>query len=274
MHTPENLLRIMSFNVRCIGVPVDDTAWEDRRDTVARVIGAYGATVAGLQEPARRQIDDLLARVPGYGWFGAGRLDGRDEGEFTPIFYRQERIQVLEQSTFWLSERPEMPGSMGWDATCPRIVTWGRLRDRLTNRMFFHFNTHFDHNGERARLESARQLLAAIARIAGAEPLVVTGDFNCTESSVPYRLLTQGEPSDTCRERLRLMDARHAALLGHTGPDFTFNALDDSEPVHSKIDYIFTANGVQVLRHEILSDTSEGRFPSDHLPVVAELAIG
>lgn len=264
----------MSFNVRCIGVPVDYPAWGERRDPVARVIGAYGAAVAGLQEPVRRQIDDLMARLPGYAWFGAGRLDGKDAGEFTPVFYRQERIQVLEQSTFWLSDRPEVPGSMGWDATCARIVTWGRLRDRLTGRIFFLFNTHFDHHGARARLESARQLLAAIARIAGAEPLVVTGDFNCTESSMPYRLLTQGDPAEARSEQLRLTDARPAALLGHSGPDFTFNALDNSEPLNSKIDYIFVANAVQVLRHGILSATWEGRFPSDHLPVVAELAIG
>lgn len=264
----------MSFNIRCVGSPVDDTAWEKRRDAVARVIGAYGAAVAGLQEPVRRQIDDLAARLPGYAWFGAGRLDGRDMGEFTPVFYRPDRIQVLEQSTFWLSERPEVPGSMGWDATCVRIVTWGRLRDRRTDRVFFLFNTHFDHHGARARLESARQLLAAIARLAGAEPLVVTGDFNCTESSAPYRLLTQGDPSDARRERPRLTDARHAALWGHSGPGATFNALGESEPLDAKIDYIFVANGVQVLRHGILSATGEGRFPSDHLPVVAELAIG
>lgn len=270
MRMPDNrALRVMSFNVRCPGGQDGEHAWERRYGPVIRVIQGYGTDVAGLQEPVRGQIEDLHAGLARYAWFGAGRLDGREAGEFTPIFYRQDRIQVLEQDTFWLSERPETPGSVGWDAGCVRIVTWGRLHDRLTDRAFFHFNTHFDHHGALARLQSAQLLLEAVARLAGPAPVVVTGDFNCTESGEPYRLLTGA--GSARGGLLRLEDARHAARLGHHGPEFTFNAFGYPQALRTKIDHIFVANGVTVLRHGILSDAWRVGTPSDHLPVVAEI---
>lgn len=262
----------MSFNVRCIGGPEDVPAWGRRRDSVAQVIGSSGADLAGLQEPVTTQIDDLMARLPGYEWVGAGRLDGVEAGEFTPIFYRRERFQVLEQGTFWLSGRPQESGSVGWDASCVRIVTWGRLRDHLTGRVFFHFNTHFDHSGERARLESARLLLGAVAGRAGGYPVVVTGDLNCEEASEPYRLLT-GEGYGANAGSPVLRDARHAALKGHSGPELTFNAFAGAGGLSARIDYVLVANGVTVLRHEILFPSEGGSFPSDHLPVIAEVVM-
>ena len=260
-------LRFMSFNIRYNNPGDGENAWPNRKDFAASMIRFHRADFAGLQEALKGQIDDLAERLPEYGWFGVGRDDGKEGGEFTPIFYRKDRFEFLEKSTFWLSEEPEVPGSRGWDTAITRIVTWGRFRDKTTGKVFFHFNTHFDHRGLQAREESARLLLIKIEKIAETAPIIVTGDFNCMESSIPYQILTKGDGSEA------LKDARYISVHGHHGPTGTSSGFKVAGTPGRKIDYIFIKNGVQVLQHGVLSDTWDGRFPSDHLPVLAEVII-
>ena len=156
------------------------------------MIRFHGADVVGLQEALRGQITDLEAALPQFGWFGSGRVADRG-GEHSAVLFRKDRLEVLAESTFWLSETPAVAGSRSWDAALPRIVTWAKLRDRRDGTAFHLFNTHFDHLGEAARRESARLLLRKIAEIAGPDgPVLVTGDFNTTPDSEPYRILTAG----------------------------------------------------------------------------------
>ena len=228
----------------------------------------HGADVVGLQEALRNQIADLEAALPRFGWFGTGRSAERD-GEHCAVLYRRDRLEVLAESTFWLSETPEVAGSRGWDAALPRIVTWGRLRDRRTGAIFHLFNTHFDHKGETARRESARLLLRKVDEIAGRDgPVVLTGDFNTTPDSEPYHILTTGDGT-----RPTFVDALHASSYPHHGPTSSWNAFKAIEPGR-RIDFILVRPPVEVRQHGILSDTFDGRFPSDHLPVLAEVGIG
>ena len=260
-------LRVMSFNIRYNTARDSANAWPHRKDMAASMIRFHHADLAGLQEALKGQIDDLVERLPGYGWFGVGRDDGREKGEFSAIFYRKDRFELLEESTFWLSEEPEVIGSKGWDAAITRIVTWGKLRDRSTGKVFFYFNTHFDHRGVRAREESASLLLTKVKEIAGTTPVIVTGDFNSSESSEPYRILTESTSTESLR------DARYLSVHGHHGPTGTWSGFEVAGTPGEKIDHIFVKNGVRVLQHGMLSDTFDGRFPSDHLPVLAEVVI-
>jgi len=258
-------LRVMSFNIRYDNPADGEDAWSKRRAKVASMIRFHGADVVGLQEALRNQIADLEAALPHFGWFGTGRSAERD-GEHCAIFFRRDRMEVLAESTFWLSETPEVAGSRAWDAALPRIVTWGKLRDRRTGAVLHFFNTHFDHRGETARRESARLLLQMVAEIAGKEgPVVVTGDFNATPESEPYRILTTGGGA--------LVDALHASRCPHHGPTSSWNAFEAIEPGR-RIDFILVRPPVEVRQHGILSDTFDGRFPSDHLPALAEVSIG
>jgi len=258
-------LRVMSFNIRYDNPADGEDAWSKRRATVASMIRFHGADVVGLQEALRNQIADLEAALPHFGWFGTGRSAERD-GEHCAILFRRDRMEVLAESTFWLSETPEVAGSRAWDAALPRIVTWGKLRDRRTGAVLHFFNTHFDHRGETARRESARLLLQMVAEIAGKEgPIVVTGDFNATPESEPYRILTTGGGA--------LVDALHASRCPHHGPTSSWNAFEAIEPGR-RIDFILVRPPVEVRQHGILSDTFDGRFPSDHLPALAEVSIG
>jgi endonuclease/exonuclease/phosphatase family metal-dependent hydrolase len=257
----------MSFNIRYDNPADGEDAWPRRRTKVASMVRFHGADVVGLQEALRSQIADLEAALPELGWFGVGRSAERD-GEHCAVLYRKDRLEVVAHDTFWLSETPAVAGSRSWDAALPRIVTWGRLRDRRTGLAFVVLNTHFDHLGETARRESARLLLRKVAEIAGPDgPVVVTGDFNTTPDSEPYRILTTGDGA-----RGALVDALHASSLPHHGPTSSWNGFKAIEPGR-RIDFILVRPPVGVRQHGILSDTFDGRFPSDHLPVLAEVSV-
>ena len=186
----QNSLRVMTFNIR-YNEPRDGVnAWTNRKTKVADVIRFHKADLVGVQEAQYNQLQDLEKLLPDFAWCGVGRTDGKLEGEFSAILYRKSRFKLLQTETFWLSETPEKAGSKGWDANYPRIVTWAKFLDKKTKKTFFHFNTHFDNIGEKARTESAKFLLAQTEKISGKFPFVVTGDFNAKESTNVYQILT------------------------------------------------------------------------------------
>lgn len=267
---PEAGLRVMSFNIRYANPADGPDAWPNRREMVARLMHFHAADLVGAQEVLKGQLDDLERLLPEYGWVGVGRDDGREAGEFCPILYRRSRLEVLASETFWLSETPDRP-SKSWDSSLNRIVTWARLRDRRTGLTFVHFNTHFDHRGEEARRQSARLLRERAARLAGEMPFIVTGDFNATSESEPYRILAQAEAIEGAGP---FLDAQALAPFGHHGPKGTFWGFGETCVPDKRIDFIFVRTGIAVLRYGHLSDTYDGRHPSDHLPVLAEVAIG
>jgi endonuclease/exonuclease/phosphatase family metal-dependent hydrolase len=259
-------LRVMSFNIRLDTSHDGLNAWLYRKDLAAGMVHLHRPDVVGLQEALPGQVDDLAARLPDFAWVGVGRDDGVRKGEFAAIFYRRARFTLLDQGTFWLSETPDVPGSMGWDACCIRIVTWAKLVDVATDTVFFFYNTHFDQAGMVARRESARRLLKDIHTRAGSLPVIVAGDFNCAESATPYRWSTGGLQ----KIPLRLYDAKIQTATPHHGPSGTFHAFTGE--LRDRIDYIFVSEAVRVLRHATLADYWDGgRYPSDHMPVVADL---
>jgi endonuclease/exonuclease/phosphatase family metal-dependent hydrolase len=256
----------MSYNIRYDDPRAGQIAWANRREMVASVIRFHGADVVGLQEALANQLVDLERMLPGFAAFGVGR-DGAQKGEYSAILYNKARFALLTGHTFWLSETPSVPGKRGWDADFPRIVTWAKFRDRATGDTFFLFNTHFDHKGARARVESSRLLLESIGRIAGSRvPVIVTGDLNFDEAAEGYKILTLGSVGAR-----KLHDARYVSLHGHHGPSATFNDFKLLVADSRKIDYVLVSDGIKVRQHAVLADTWDGRFPSDHFPVLAEV---
>lgn len=258
----DTTLQVMTFNIR-YNTPNDgEHAWPHRLERVASTIRFHAADVVGLQEALRGQIDDLAAQLPGYAWFGVGRDDGRDAGEFSPVFYRTDRLDLEDQGTFWLSETPEVPGSKSWDAAITRIATWGRFRDRTTDETLLLLNTHFDHVGQQAREQSARLITDRLAALAGDLPVVVTGDFNVEPDNPAYATMTA-----------YLRDAQVVSETPPHGPAGTFYGFTvEMGEAERRIDYIFVGDGVQVQRYGALADQWNGLYPSDHLPVLAEIA--
>jgi endonuclease/exonuclease/phosphatase family metal-dependent hydrolase len=240
---------------------------------VASVVRFHAPAVVGLQEPLAHQYADIRERLPDYAWEGVGRIDGEAAGEFCPLGWRTACVEPVDRGTVWLSETPDVPGTSYPSAGKPRLVTWARLA--VGGRELLVCNTHFDHESERARVRSARQLRRLVADLGGWDegglttPTVVLGDFNCTPGSRPYRLLT-GDDDDGVNGP-PLTDAMDASEQPHHGPTNTFERFM-SEP-DRKIDHVLVAGDVAVRQHAVAADHWDGRPPSDHCPVVAELVL-
>lgn len=258
-------VNVMSFNIRYNNPADGPNAWPHRKDWVAEII-RENADVAGLQEVRKGQLDDLKERLPAFEFYGVGRDDGKDAGEFVPIAWKKDRFTAIDKGAFWLSETPAEPGSKSWDAALPRVTTWVRLKDGQTGGSLLAVNTHFDHRGEQARRESAVLLRDWIAKHAEGVPVVLTGDFNTLPDSVPYRNLTAESGGTTLRDSRLAVDAPQ-------GPESTWNGFNEIVPGR-RIDFIFTRGVAKPTAFRTLDETRENRFPSDHLPVVAKVVLG
>ena len=258
-------IRVMSFNIRYANPGDGEHAWSHRRPLVRQILAFYAPDVLGVQEAVDGQVKHLAHDLPGYDWIGVGRNDGKAAGEFCPIFYRTDRLELIESDTFWLSQTPAEIGSRGWDAALPRIATWAHFRDRASGKEFIALNTHFDHRGEEARTESARLIVErfeADEAIPGDLPVVITGDFNATPESEVYETLA-GALTDT-----------RTAVETPLGPEGTFSTFTADGQTNRRIDYIFVNDGFDVARAGTLSPHWNGRHASDHFPVVADVVVG
>lgn len=255
----------MTFNIRYNTAADSLNAWPYRKDKVASQILFHKAHIVGVQEALPDQIVDLQQRLPQYKYAGVGRDDGKQKGEYSAIFYDTTRLQALQTKTFWLSQTPQTPGSKSWDAAITRIVTWVKFRDHKTKKIFFAFNTHFDHIGKIARRESAKLLLQKVKEIAGSTPAVITGDFNAEPADEPVQIIKDKF------NPLHFTDAKEISRTPHYGPTGTFNGFKNKERNDQPIDYILLKGKWNVLTHATISQTWQGRFASDHFAVIAVL---
>ena len=259
-------LRVMTFNIRYGTAPDSANSWPQRRHLTFSVISDFAPAVLGVQEALRFQLDEIGRELNHYGEIGVGRDDGVEAGEYSAILYDRSRLEVLEQGTFWLSDTPDVPGSMTWGNQYPRIVTWARFRDGATGAAFYVFNTHWDHESQPARERSAGMLLERIrTRSTVDDPVLLMGDFNAGEDNAAFRALLR--PSDG----LRLYDT-FRALHPDARETGTYHAFrgDRSRP---RIDAILASPEWQTLAAAIVLESENGVYPSDHFPVTTTLVL-
>ncbi|OYP39226.1 hypothetical protein CGZ80_00420 [Rhodopirellula sp. MGV] len=260
----ENTLRVMSFNLRYGKANDGENHWDKRKPFVATVINDFSPDLMGTQETLDFQKDFVLEQTSGYQYFGRSRMN--TPNEHCGIFYKSDRFVQLAGGHFWLSESPEVPESKSWDSSLPRMATWVLLQDKQgSDRPILFVNTHFDHRGKQARLESGRLLSERIGRLAKTanDPLIiVTGDFNCDAGSEPYQALVDNESlKDTYREV-------HVTERSDEG---TFNSwVGKSEG--ARIDWIAVSKDATVKDAEVVRTSFDGHFPSDHYPITATIA--
>jgi len=257
----------MSFNIRFDNTGDGKNAWPNRKQMVAQTIRFHKADVVGIQEALHTQILDLQALLPEYDWRGVGRDDGQKKGEFAPIFYKKFSFHAIKTGNFWLSEHPDKPGR-GWDAACPRVVTWVEFKDKKSGTIFYFFNTHFDHMGLEARKNSAVLLIKRIDQIDKKIPLILSGDFNCTSQDEPYKILITG-----LNKKSGLQNSMDISLYGHYGGTQTFTGFDEVKRPGMIIDFIFVRSVNKVLYHGIIAEKWDNRYASDHYPVYAEIQL-
>lgn len=255
-------LHVMSFNIRFDAegtTPGQADYWGDREPLVTRLVTTEQPTLLGVQEAEFHQLGAIERGLPEHRMVGYGR-DGGSGGEYSSIFYDAKRLAVLEWDQFWLSDTPDVIGSATWGSNVTRIVVWARMVDRTTNTEFLAVNTHFDHESENARVESARAIVDLAAEHKDL-PVVLTGDFNSDApgSGAHTTLVESGAFLDTWTAA-----ARHLTSAYGTFPDY-----EDPVVGAKRIDWILVSPGTTVLEAAINTTTYAGRWPSDHTPVQA-----
>ncbi len=283
----KHTMNVATFNLRYDSKEdsIDGNGWKQRYPVAAQLIRFHDFDIMGTQECFHHQLNDLEKELPGYKYIGVGRDDGKTEGEYAAIFYKENKFNLLKEGNFWLSENTEIPNK-GWDAVCIRICTWGEFQEIETGLRFFFFNLHMDHIGVEARKNSAQLILNKIKTLTNGEPVILTGDFNVDQNNESYHLLNT---SGVLKDAYELADICYAT-------NGTFTGFDPNTKTDSRIDHIFLTKNFHVLRYGILTDSYRSkttpdasktkkkdapqeisfgkytsRLPSDHFPVMVQV---
>ena len=278
-----------SYNIRLkvSSDSVKGNVWGKRCQVMCDQLNFMSPDIFGTQEVLHVQLLDMLDRLDGYDYIGVGRDDGSTGGEYAAIFYKTDRLRLLDYGNFWLNETPDRPG-LGWDAACIRICTWGKFASQTAtdDEAFYFFNLHMDHVGVVARREAAKLIVSKVREIAQGAPVIVTGDFNVDQNDEIYSIFT----------RSSLLKDSYLASRIRFAENGTFNSFDTDLYTDSRIDHIFVSPSIGVDAYGILTnsywtpdnDSSElmkghdapqeidfsryvRRQPSDHYPVFVRI---
>ncbi len=251
------MYRVMSLNVLCWGE--GENCIENRIPLVIEIIKKYAPSSFGVQEAHKKWIDALTAGLPGYNYVGVGREDGKEDGEYSAVFYQKDRFDASDYGNFWISETPDVP-SKGWDSACTRIATYVKLTDKQTGESYVHFNTHLDHIGRQAQINGAKMIQEKAASFGGV-PVVATGDFNVEQGSDCYNTMVSAN----------MADARF--LAPDTDDCYTFHWFKPDE-YHDTIDFIFVDKAtVRPVKFKVVNEKVNGRFYSDHYAVYSDIEL-
>lgn len=262
-------VRVMSYNIRYGTANDGENHWDKRKDFLIETIKAFNPDLLGTQETLGFQRDYLAEKLSGYDVLGVGRDNGKEAGEMTALYFKRNRFEKLDGGHFWLSETPNVPGSKSWDTSLTRMVSWVKLRDKLQPKAkpLMFFNTHFDHRGEQARVESAKLIRRKVVEAAKTCRVIVTGDFNAGEDTQPYQAffgLNEGGKS-SLRDVYRLMHPTRAANEG------TFSSFKADQTSGPRIDWIGVSAEWKVVKAEIDRTQRNNQTPSDHYAMTAIL---
>ena len=94
--------RIMTFNIRLATSSDGINAWDYRKADVVQYLNAMKPDVFGMQEVKSGQLKYLADTLKAYAYAGVGRDDGKDGGEYGPVFYRKDRYQLMGSGTFFI----------------------------------------------------------------------------------------------------------------------------------------------------------------------------
>lgn len=258
--TEDKSISVMSYNIKYDDPQDSINGWEQRKGDLARLVDDYSPDFLGLQEAMFHQLEFLNQSMPNYSYIGVGRDDGDIKGEFSAILYNSERFRVIRSNTIWLSENLEEPG-LGWDAAYPRVCTYGLFQEREGKEEFWVFNTHLDHVGEVAKIESVKLILATIkSENLNNKPVILLGDFNSKHQDPPIQLLMT-----------QLDDALSLSESSLSGPIGTYNGFD-TFMINDRIDYVFTKEVKVSSYKHVDKRRANDLHISDHLPVVVSMS--
>ncbi len=251
-------LKVMAYNIRYPEKRDGANYWDNRRDVAMEMLRRYSPDLIGTQELFFRQGEDIVTALPEYVWLGTARY-GIHTNEYMGIFFKKARFELLEMGQFWLSETPDVPGSMSWNVSLPRLATWVRLMDKNTGKPLYFIDTHFAHRREddAARAESSMVIAKFLEKLPAGIPVVLAGDFNTGPGTDAHRVLTR-----------TMKDAWDAASK-RKGPTGTFHGFRGGETEERRIDWVLFRAPWTVVEAETITMRRGELYPSDHYPVMA-----
>ena len=237
-------LNVGSINVRLLskGDYKRHNGWDLRKAQLCDMINFEAFDVFGAQEVKKPQLDDMLAALPDYRYVGVGRDDGKEKGEYSPVFYRKDKFKLLNSGTFWLSETPDKV-SKGWDGLCRRVCSWAYLQRKSDKTCFYFLSTHLDHKGPIAKMEGSKLIVKFIKEQCKGENVIIVGDFNVSQDSEPYKVFAE----------CGLLNDTYDIAKYHFAPTGTFNAFDPRRYTEIRIDHIFVSKDITVSRYGTLT---------------------
>ena len=252
-------IKVISYNIRYNNPNDGKDIWENRRNTIVDFVNKESPDFLGLQEVNHSQLLFLNSKLSNYSFVGVGRDDGKTKGEYSPVYYNKYLFELIKSDTFWLSSTPSKI-SIGWDASMERICTYGLFKSKANDKVIWVFNTHFDHIGDKAREQSADLIISMINKLTKPEEnIIITGDFNLSDNSKPIVNL-QSNFNDT-NKFLKKTDKTYG----------TFNNFKLNFISKNRIDYVFEKNFKLIESRHVFVKTPEGRWASDHNPIIAKL---
>lgn len=266
-------IKAMTFNLRYENEgDRGRRAWAQRVIGMVRMLRQEAPDAFGVQEGLHGQVADLRASLPGYGFVGLGRSDGERDGEYTGIFFRNDRFGKDEGKSgmIWLSATPEKPGSKTWGNEIPRVATWTRLVDRSSGQPLWLVNIHLDHRNQSSREKGVRLMVERLVKMnPNEEPVVWMGDFNAVEGNPVLEFLSGRKSAipavDGFGGLVDSFDALHAGEKKRGTLHFWM-----SDPNRQwKVDHILISKGGEVLESGILRGGEP--YLSDHFPVTARV---
>jgi endonuclease/exonuclease/phosphatase family metal-dependent hydrolase len=254
-------ITVITYNIRLDAAVDGINQWGNRKDKVFQLINEQAPDILGIQEGLPNQVKDLAKQFSNYFYVGVGREDGNDKGEYSAIFFLKKKFKLITSETFWLSPTPTIAGSKGWDAAITRICTYAKVQYLPNKKELFVFNTHFDHVGETARVESAKLILKIINEKVGTLPVILCGDFNSEPSNGAYKILA------ACKEP----ELIESSTLNPIKDNCTFTGFAVNGGICKQIDFIFYSKQFSLIQNKTITQNNGQYYPSDHLPVKAML---
>jgi endonuclease/exonuclease/phosphatase family metal-dependent hydrolase len=262
-------ITVCTFNLRFATAPDGPNAWPRRKPLLLDCLAQIDPDILATQEAMPEQLAAIGARFPAWTAVGEGRFAGLRSrrptepapGEHCAIFFRHDRFRLIETATRWLSTTPDRPGSLGPGTDLPRIVTEAHLAPADGGPPLAVYNTHF-HWGS----EFAAWAIPCLGAWIGATPehraVLVTGDFNLDAASPEHAALA----AMPLRGGRRLRDV----FDGRPGRQGTRHDFTGTAPVC--IDWLLASSELRVDAAWTETWSRQGRYPSDHFPVVARLS--
>ncbi len=288
-------IKVIQFNVQTENG--NSAPFAIRSEMYRQLVDELQPDVVGMQEVTvtwRKWLDTYVFNES-YASVGEPRTTDASQGlEANPIYYRKDKFDLVESGTFWLSDTPDVVGSMYEDSNYPRICTWAVLRDKQTGFEFVHLNTHLDHNGDHKDTGNDRRkrqigvIIKFAQRFDNDMPMFLTGDLNnrrTTSEGKTYALIKmiQGKTMYTDANgnqySIALSDARLKAPGADTVNIATMTKYYDESnsaynPSNEPIDYIFfNQESLTALSYQTFLISRNGMWISDHLPLYATFTV-